>query len=126
MIVYKDRVRLLDVEVDGYNDKTVVFDEQIKALFHLGSSVMSAPYSDQIIADAHVYLDPKSVHLKSRAYRLEGLYIIANVFGADDSTSWYRIESVVVGQRKLLANNVDNVHCFLKKVEAVAELPEES
>lgn len=126
MIVYQDKVKLLDVSIDGYNDKTVIVNETVNALFHQGSSYVNGQAADQFTADAHVYLDPKNLTVLDNAFRLEGWYIVANLFGGDESRGWYRIESVVVGQRKLLNNKVDNVHCFLKKVSAIEDLPGES
>jgi len=93
-------------------------------LFHLGGSYSQSASAEEHAADAHVYLNPKDPIVLANAYRLEGMYIVANMFGGDESDAWYRIGSVVVGQRKLLANNVDNVHCFLNKVHALADLPE--
>lgn len=126
MIIYKDTVQLVDVSIDGYNDKSVIVNETVHALFHQGTSYVNGLNAEQVAADAHVYLDPKDPTVLDNAFRLEGWYIIAAPFGGEESESWYRIESVVVGQRKLLDNNVDNVHCFLKKVSAITELPGES
>jgi len=124
MISYKDKVKLILVDADGYNDKTVVLNQTVKSLFHLGGSYSQSASAEEHAADAHVYLNPKDPIVLANAYRLEGMYIVANMFGGDESDAWYRIGSVVVGQRKLLANNVDNVHCFLNKVHALADLPE--
>ena len=126
MIIYQDKVQLLEVSIDGYNDKSVIVNETVHALFHQGTSYVNGQTADQFAADAHVYLDPKNPTVLDNAFRLEGWYIVANPFGGDESKSWYRIESVVVGQRKLLNNQVDNVHCFLKKVSAIEDLPGES
>ena len=124
MISYKDTVKLIEVDADGYNDKTVVLNQAVKALFHLGGSYAQTASAEEHLADAHVYLNPKDANVLVNAYRLEGMYIVANLFGGDEADAWYRIGRVVVGQRKLLENNVDNVHCFLNKVQALAELPD--
>ena len=126
MIIYKYTVKLVGVDVDGYNDKTVSLAESVKSLFHLGGSYSNSSKSEDFTSDAHVYLNPKDENVLNNAYRLEGMYIIANMFGGDESEAWYRINRVVVGQTKLLTNKVDNVHCFLTKVKAIAEIPEES
>lgn len=128
MIRYQDTVRLIDLAVDGYNDKVVDTDVLVKALFHLGASYSNENADTLYESDAHVYLDPRNSEVLSAIYRLEGWYIVpvATPFAYYQKESWYRIERVVVGQRKLLNNNVDNVHCFLKKVAAPTELAEES
>lgn len=124
MIVYKDTVKLIETSADGYNDKTVVLNTPVKSLFHLGASYVQGGSAEEYAADAHVYLNPKDPNVLTNAYRLEGMYIVANLFGGDEADAWYRINRVVVGQTKLLSNKVDNVHCFLTKVKAVAELPD--
>ena len=122
MISYKDTVYLVNLSVDGYNDKTISTTEEISALFHLGASYSNQDGATLYGSDAHVYLNPKNSVVMSNAYRLEGWYVVASIFGGDLNEGWYRIETVVVGQQKLLSNNVDNVHCFLKKVAAPVEL----
>ena len=128
MIRYQDTVHLVSLAVDGYNDKVVEADVLVKALFHLGASYRNEDSDTLHESDAHVYLDHKNSEVLSAIYRLEGWYIVpvATPFTHHQEESWYRIEKVVVGQRKLLNNNVDNVHCFLKKVAAPVELAEES
>lgn len=119
MLVMKDIVTLAETIVDGYGDRTVSVLTEVGALFHQGTGSSHSPNADVIDSDAHVYLDINNPVLLERGYRIEGMYIIANPFGAAKEESWYRISRVVVGQRKLLANNVDNVHAFLRKVESL-------
>lgn len=122
MIVYKDTVQLAETVSDGYGDKRVVVLDTIPALFLQSTGSGHTSNADYVDADAHVYLDKDNAELLSRGYRIEGMYIIANPFGNAEDMSWYRIERVVVGQRKLLANNVDNVHAFLRKVAKLVDV----
>lgn len=122
MIVFKDTVQLAETVSDGYGDKRVVVLDTIPALFLQSTGSGHISNADYIDADAHVYLDHTNDLLSSKGYRIEGLYIIANPFSADADDSWYRIERVVVGQRKLLDNNIDNVHCFLRKVAKLVDV----
>jgi hypothetical protein len=98
----------------GYGDSKIRILGQVDALFLQSFSRSHAANVDVNDADAHVYLDTENEIVKSRAYRLEGMYINANPFGGVDNNSWYKVTRVPVGQRKLLDNDVDNVHCFLK------------
>lgn len=116
MIAMKDVVQLAEYASDGYGDKSITVLTDIDSLFLQSSGHTHSGNVDNISTDAHIYLDITNQVLVERGYRIEGLFIIANLFGAEDNESWYRIERVVVGQRKLLSNEVDNVHAFLRKV----------
>lgn len=116
MIRLDDIVQIAETVSDGYGDKTVSILTDINACFLQGSGNTHANNADVSEADAHVYLDIDNPILVERGYRIEGMYIVADPFGQDTDESWYRVTRVKVGQRKLLGNDVDNVHAFLKKV----------
>ena len=61
------------------------------------------------------YLYPTDPVIVSEGLRLEGKLLQVKGF----SGKWdnYKIQRVKVGQRKLLGNEVNNVHCFLSKVD---------
>lgn len=67
-------------------------------------------------SDAICFPDPENEFIVSNAYRLEGLYILAPMFGVDDDNAWFRVESVEINRDHLLRNQIDNVQLFLKKV----------
>lgn len=115
-----DTVKLATTTVDGYGDKAVTVLTEVKALFIQKSSIMHSENADSITSDATVYLDPLNTIVLTNAFRLEGMYIIAQPFGQLTQESWYQITNVTVGQRKLLNNAVDNIHCSLKKVAGLA------
>lgn len=119
LLVYKDTVRLIQTGQDGWGDNTIIVDVEVPALFHEGTSQAESSYVERIATDAHVYLDPENEYVKNNAFRLEGMYIVANLYGGIESESWYKISRVVVGQRKLLENDVNNIHCFLTKCDAL-------
>lgn len=112
----KDVCRLATTVADRYGDKTVSIYTEIACLFLQSSGKTHSNNVDLVNSDAHVYLDIDNPEIKGKGYRLEGQYLIINPFGVSDADSWYRIERVVVGQRKLLTNEVNNVHAYLKKV----------
>ena len=116
MIAMKDTCQLASISNDGYGDRTVNVLTTINCLFLQHNGMTHNSNVNLATSDAHVYLDIENAEIRGRGYRLEGLYLLINPFGADDDESWYKITNVVVGQRKLLNNEVDNVHAFLKKV----------
>lgn len=116
MIEMKDTVRIAKTSSDAYGDKKIVLLTEVDALFLQNSSSVHSNHVDEVNSDAHVYLDIDNNIIKDLGYRIEGMYLISNPFGNIDDESWYKISRVVVGQRKLLDNDVDNVHAFLKKV----------
>lgn len=117
-IKLKDTVKLVETsKADMYGDRNVVILSEVKALFISGSGYIREANSESETTSAHVYLDKHHPEIKGRGYKgIEGMYIIANPFNVEGADSWYRIENVDVGQRKLLANDVNNVHAFLKKI----------
>lgn len=119
LLNYLDTVRLIETTQDGYGDNAVSTDIEVGALFHEGTSQMQSSYVERIACDAHVYLDIDNPFIQENAFRLEGMYIIANLYGGREEESWYKISRVVVGQRKLLDNAINNVHCFLTKCDAL-------
>lgn len=117
MIAMKDTCQMAVLSRNGYNDKELEELVDIDCLFLQNSGYSHSNNVDIESSDAHVYLDIENPAIKDVGYRIEGRYLLINPFGADDNECWYKINSVVVGQRKLLNNEVDNVHAFLQKVE---------
>lgn len=115
-----DTVKLATTTVDGYGDKTVTVLTDVSSLFIQRSGVEHSQNAEEVVSDASVYLDPKNTVVLENMYRLEGMYIIAQPFGQSQSESWYKIRSINVGQRKLLDNVVENIHCQLDKVAGLA------
>lgn len=121
MINLKDTATLVEIVFDGYGDEKIERLSEIDCLFLQSTSSRHAANVDVIQSDAHVYLDVNNPVLLERGYRIEGMHLIINPFGASDDDSWYKITRVMIGQRKLLDNDVDNVHAYLKKVARVEE-----
>lgn len=116
MVVLNDTVKLAEMVSDGYGDETIDVLTEVDALFLQSTGNVHNANTELINSDAHVYLDIENQLLLGRGYRIEGMFLIANPFGNSDDESWYKITRVVVGQRKLLTNEVDNVHAYLQKV----------
>lgn len=119
LLDYKDDLLLIETTQDGYGDDSLVHVEEVKGLFLEGTSQSETNYTEMISSDAHVYLDIENDFIKNNAFRLEGMYLVANLYGGIETESWYKISRCKVGQRKLLENDINNVHCFLTKCEAL-------
>lgn len=119
LLDYKDPIILVETGANGYGDESVVHVEHLLGLFHQGMSQTQINYVDTAGTDAHVYLDIENEYVKQNAFRLEGMYIVANLLGGPQSEAWYKISRVVVGQRKLLENDLNCCHAFLTKCEAL-------
>lgn len=115
-MVLKDTVRLATTTSDGYGDKTVTVLSDVKCLFIQKTRYERGENQEGVNSDASIYLDKNNPVVMDNFYRLEGMYIIANPFGQPEQDSWYRIMDTSVGQRKLLDNTIDNIHCNLEKV----------
>lgn len=119
LLTYKDKVRLIQTTQNGWGDNTISVDIEVPALFHEGTSQTQSSYVERIACDAHCYLDIDNPFIKENAFRLEGMYLVANLYGGIESESWYKISRVVVGQRKLLDNAINNCHVYLTKCDAL-------
>lgn len=118
-LTYKDDLTIYETGQDGYGDFSILKEVPVKGLFLQGTSSSFQSDTESIATDAHVYLDIENDFIKQNAFRLEGLFIECNTLNGLDNESWYRIVSAKVGQRKLLDNELNNVHCRLVKVEAL-------
>ena len=118
-LTYKDDLSIYETGQDGYGDFSILKEVPVKGLFLQGTSSSFQSDTESIATDAHVYLDIENNFIKQNAFRLEGLFIKCNTLNGLDNESWYRIVSAKVGQRKLLDNELNNVHCRLVKVEAL-------
>lgn len=119
LLTYKDPLLLIETTQDGYGDNTVAHIEHVKGLFVQGTSQSQSSFVERIGTDAHVYLDINNAFVRGNAFRLEGMYIVANLFGDAEPEAWYKIARCKVGQRKLLENDINNVHCFLTKCDSL-------
>lgn len=116
MITMKDTCQLAELSTNGYGDRELVSLTTIDCLFLQSTGNSHSSNVEIATSDAHVYLDIENPAIADKGYRIEGLYLNINPFGAEDNESWYKIVKVVIGQRKLLNNEVDNVHAYLQKV----------
>ena len=119
-LCYKDTVKLVETTApDGYGDIEPVVLTDLACDFFQTIGHGHSNHVDIVNADAHAYIDYNNPEVVARAFRLEGMYIVANPFNAPEAESWYRVTTVRIGQDKLRRNKIDNVHIYLKKSEAL-------
>lgn len=119
-LCYKDTVKLVETSTpDGYGDVEPVVLTDLKCDFFTSTGFAHSNHVDIANSDAYAYIDENNPEVVARAYRLEGMFIVANLFGGVDNESWFKITTVRIGQDKLRFNKIDNVQIFLKKTEAL-------
>lgn len=118
-IDYKDSIRLILPTVNGYGTELVDDEATVKCLFGQNTGWSHSANQDAITSDAYCYVDPKNEFVMSHFNRLEGMLIVAQLFGVGESDAWYRVTSVSVGRDLLLCNNIDNILLGLTKTVGI-------
>lgn len=120
MIKYQDTVTLVRTTPSGYgNTKVVVQQVDVPAIFIQDTNFQHTNGDDSITADAICFPDPTHAFVVENFNRLEGMYVIAPLFGQSDSVAWYKVSSVTVNRDHLLSNTIDNIELALTKSAAI-------
>lgn len=126
-ILLPDIVKIINTANNGYGDVVVLEESDVKGAFFEGTSTNFTNDTDMIETyDAHCYIDETDPFVVDNAFRLEGMYLVANLYGYPTSECWYKIKDVKLGVTKIIDNVVNNCHCFLQKCEPLADLTESS
>lgn len=118
-IDYKDTITLITTTVDNYGAEVVESEYEVPAIVEMATGYIHTDNQAAITSDAIAFLDPSNSDLIANFYRLEEMLVIANLFGASEAQSWFKIESVVIARDTLLCNQIDNVQITLKKVRPI-------
>lgn len=117
---YQDTATFVKVTSGVYaNSKTVVEQEGVPVVFLQSTGFNRSRFSETIDADAICYPDPLSEFVVDNFNRLEGMYILAPLFGVDNDDGWYKVETVIVNRDHLLTNTIDNIELRLKKTKKI-------
>jgi len=115
-ISYFDTVTIYKVSSGGYsNSKVVESSDDVACLFLQNTGFNRNNHQEAVSSDAICYPDPENTFLINNHYRLEGMYVLAPFFNADDEDGWYKVESVTINKDILLENKVGNIVLGLKK-----------
>lgn len=124
-ILLLDTVKIVNTAVNGYGDAVALDSADVKAAFFQGMAIGRANNTDLLDTyDAHCYVDETDPFVVDNAFRLEGMYVLANLYGYPDEKSWYKIRDVKLGVTKIIDNVVNNCHLFLDKCEPPKEMDE--
>ncbi len=119
-IEYQDEVTILKAASGGYRgSKTVSEYKVVPAIFIQSTGFVQAGFQENIDSDAICFPDPENQFVLDNFDRLEGMYLIAELFGVDENDAWYKIIEVTVNRDHLLENETDNVQLNLKKTEPI-------
>lgn len=113
---YNETLTFYKVTTGGYRGTKIVEDSaDVPCVFVQGTGMINSAFQENVEADALAYPDFENDFIVENANRLEGMYVLANVYGGEDNASWFKIESVAVNRDHLLGNQIDNIECRLKK-----------
>ncbi len=115
-IEYNDTVTLCTTTVDAYGAEIVDEEYEVPAVVEMATGYIHSDNQDAITSDAIVYVDPSDQDVADNYYRLEEMLVVANLFGAPENRSWFKVTNVVVARDTQLCNEIDNVQLNLKKV----------
>lgn len=117
---YQDTTTFISVQSTGYaNNKTPIEQVAVPSIFLQGTGFQHQNQQDAATSDAIVYPDPTNAFIVDHWNRLEGMYVLAPLFGADSDDGWYKVVQVNVNRDHLLENKIDNIECLLKKTRKV-------
>lgn len=117
---HKDNVILVVVTATGYGNKKVVIEQHdIKGTFLQNTGFLHTSNQDILDSDAILYPNERDPFVLANHNRLEAMYVIAPLYGADPDKSWFKISTVAVNRDHLLSNKIDNIQLTLKRTEAL-------
>lgn len=120
MICYQDTVTFVKVTPGGYgNNKTVSQQAEVNVIFEQDTGFSHSNFQDAVDSDAICRPDPTNAFVIANFNRLEGMYILAPLFGAANDPSWYKVTDVIVNRDTLLNNEIDNIELGLKKTSPI-------
>lgn len=121
ILKYNDTATFVEVASDGYRGSKVMVQQfDVNVIFLQNTGFNQNAFQENVDADAFCYPDITDANIIAMHNRLEGLYVLAPLFGADEAQGWYKITSVTINRDHLLNNEIDNIECALKKAEPIA------
>lgn len=119
-LIYNETVILIDPDIDDYGSEQMGESASVPAIFGQRTGWAHGSNQTAVTSDAVAYLDPTNVFVSGHANRLEGMLLVAQLFGVSAPDAWYRITEVSVGRDSLLCNDIDTIQVNLKKTTEIA------
>lgn len=119
-LIYNDCATFVEVQSQGYSkNKLPKMYDNVPVIFIQNTGMNRTNFQDGITADAICFADPDNEFIKSKHYRLEGLYVLDPLFDISEDEAWYKIEGVTINRDHLLENEIDNIELRLKKTKKI-------
>lgn len=117
-IKHKDNVVFVVVTSTGYgSNKTVIEQHDVKGTFLQDTGFLHSNNQESFDSDAVLYPDERNAFVIANHNRLEGMYVVAPLYGSAVDDSWYKVIKATVNRDHLLSNKIDNILLVLKKTE---------
>lgn len=118
---YPDTGIFIKTTSDGYaNTKITSEQESVPIIFVQNTGFERNNAQDSVKSDAVCYPDFTNGFVIENVNRLEGMYLIVQLFNSTENQSWYKIIDVTVNRDHLLNNKIDNIELRLKKTRPVS------
>lgn len=113
---YQDTATFVSVSPTGYKGAvTVVEQVLVPVIFAQSTGRTRTGFQDAVESDAVCYPDFNNAFIANHHNRLEGMYVIMQLFGSSEPVSYYRVAKCTVNRDHLLGNSIDNIELLLKK-----------
>ncbi len=117
---YNETVTFYSTKSDVYaNNKRIDEKADVDCIFTQATNFSHNAFRDTIDADAICYPDFENDFIISHHNRLEGMYILAPIFGDPDERALYKVINCTINRDHLLSNKIDNIELILKKSEKI-------
>jgi len=117
---YQDSATFALVESTGYSaSKEAVSQAEVAVIFVQNTGFDHQNFQDAVDSDAVCWPDISNYFVVANFNRLEGMYVLAPLYGSADEQSWYKVVDVTVNRDHLLGNTIDNIELRLKKTRPV-------
>lgn len=116
---YQDTATFVWTSSNEYGDRTVIDTAEVDCSFFQDISFIRSQFADSLDTDAIMYVDPDNQALLDKYYRLEGVYVLIDLFGASEESSWFRVVKATISRDNLLSNQIDNIELALKKARPI-------
>lgn len=122
-IPYYDTVNCYIVSSTGYSGvKTITDSASVPATFLQNTAYTHTGFQEGVDSDAVCYVDPTNQFIIDNSNRLEGMYILAELFGVAEDDAWFKVTNVNVNRDHLLQNQIDNIQLDLKKTVGLPQV----
>jgi hypothetical protein len=123
LLRYQDIATFFKITTGAYRgSRTVTQQQDVPVIFLQNTGMAQGGNTENVDADAICYPDPDDSFISGNFNRLEGMFILAPLYGVDNDDGWYRVESVTVNRDHLLGNTIDNIELQLKKSERIIHI----